>query len=247
MIIRKSAGPTAPLWCLTYSDLLTNMLCFFVMLLMFTTFGMKKANRQQTQALTSAFEQPMGTPQNKGVYQWLVSGGKGVLLLPNPRNVSEIPRIVRRLKTQIQGLNMRDQVFVAGESDGVKIRMPAGAVFQGATASLKSEGEQLLGALATVIGESKHFVRIDSHCDDRPAKGSVYPSNWELSSARACSVLRFFTEKKGLESGRFSAQGFADSRPETDVVTEADRENNRRIEIVILAGKPKSRREPQWE
>jgi len=247
VINRRSTGPTAPLWCLTYSDLLTNMLCFFVMLLMFTTFGMKKANRQESRALSTAFEQPMGTTQNKGVYQWLVSGGKGVLLLPNPRNVSEVPRIVRRLKTQIQGLNMRDQVIVAGESDGVKIRMPAKTVFQGATATLKPEGEQILGALAAVVGESKHFVRIDSHCDDRPAKSSAYPSNWELSSARACSVLRYFTEKKGLESGRFSAQGFADSRPEADVITDADRENNRRIEIVILAGKPKSRREAQWE
>jgi len=247
VVTRRSTGPTAPLWCLTYSDLLTNMLCFFVMLLMFTTFGMKKANKQKSQALSSAFEQPMGTPRNQGVYQWLVSGGKGVLLLPNPRNVSEIPRIVRRLKTQIQGLNMRDQVLVASESDGVKIRMPAKAIFQGGTASLKPEGEQILGALATVIGESKHFVRIDSHCDDRPAKSSVYPSNWELSSARACSVLRFFTEKKGLEPGRFSAQGFADSRPETDGITEEGRENNRRVEIVILAGKPKARGEPQWE
>lgn len=247
MISRRYSGPTAPLWCLTYGDLLTNILCFFVMLLMFTTFGMKKANKQESRALSTAFEQPMGTTQNRGVYQWLVSGGKGVLLLPNPRNFSEIPRIVRRLKGQVQGLNMRDQVFVAGDSEGVKIRVPAKVMFQGGAASLKTDGEQILGALAAVIGESKHFVRIDSHCDDRLAKGSAYPSNWELSSARACSVLRYFTEKKGLEAGRFSAQGFADSRPETDNITDADRENNRRIEIMILAGKPKARGESQWE
>lgn len=247
MIKRNYKEPTAPLWCLTYGDLLTNILCFFVLLLMFATFGMKRSSLQETRAIEMSFEQPMGAPRNDGMYQWLVSGGKGVLLMPNPRNKSEISRIVRRVKAQVQNLKMRDQILVTGDRQGVKIRIPAGVMFQGGSTSLKPEAEQVLDALVPVIGELNHYVRIDSHCDDKPKKSAAYPTNWEMSSARACSILRFFTEKKGLDAERFSAQGFADSRPEVENITEMDREINRRVEIMILTSKPKTNEEYQWD
>lgn len=239
--------PTAPLWCLTYSDLLTNILCFFVVMLMFATFGVKKSSIQKPRPLEMAFEHPMGTPRNDGVYQWLVSGGKGILLMPNPRNISDVSRIVRRVKNQVQSVKMLDQVLVTGDRQGVKIRIPSRVMFQSGSASLKPEADQILNALVPVIGELKHFIRIDSHCDDKPAKSSAFPTNWEMSSARACAVLRYFTEKKGLDAGRFSAQGFADFRPEVETATGMDQENNRRVEIMILTSKPQKNEEYQWD
>jgi len=227
--------------------MVTNMLCFFVMLLMFATFGAQKKSQQESRALELAFTPIFSINKELGAHQWLVSGGKGILLMPNPRHMADIPRIVRRVKNQLQKALMRDQILVTGDDQGVKIRIPSQVLFQSGSATLKSGAESVLEALVPVLGELSQFIRIDGHCDDKPTKNALFPTNWELSSARACSVLRFFTEKMGLDSGRFSAQGFAEFRPQVENLTEEDRETNRRVEIMILSSKQRKKDEYHWE
>ncbi|HOY68548.1 MAG TPA: flagellar motor protein MotB [Candidatus Ozemobacteraceae bacterium] len=247
MAKRKYADPSAPLWCLSYGDMVTNMLCFFVMLLMFATFGAQKRNQQENRALEMAFTPVFSINPEKGAHQWLVAGGKGILLMPNPRHMADIPRIVRRVKNQLQKAQMRDQILVTGDDQGVKIRIPSKVLFMSGSATLKAGSDEVLEALVPVIGELNQFIRIDGHCDDKPTKNSQFPTNWELSSARACAVLRFFTEKIGLDSSRFSAQGFAEFRPQVENITEADRDMNRRVEIMILTTKQRKKDVYRWE
>ncbi|HNW35514.1 MAG TPA: flagellar motor protein MotB [Candidatus Ozemobacteraceae bacterium] len=247
MAKRKYDSPSAPLWCLSYGDMVTNMLCFFVMLLMFATFGAQKKNQQEARALEMAFTPIFSINKEQGAHQWLVAGGKGILLMPNPRNMADIPRIVRKVKNQLQKAQMRDQILVTGDDQGVKIRIPSKVLFMSGSATLKAGSESVLEALVPVIGELNQFIRVDGHCDDKPTKNVMFPTNWELSSARACSVLRFFTEKMGLDAGRFSAQGFAEYRPQVENVTDDDRETNRRVEIMILSTKQRKKDVYHWE
>lgn len=246
MAKRKKADEiSAPLWCLSYGDLVTNMLCFFVMLFAFSTLDSPK-KRQESESRDELYHAVFSINVSQGANQWLTPGGKGIVLTPATRK-SEIPLIVKNVKSKLARVPLADRLRVLAEDQMVKIQIPANVLFESGSASMKKGAEEILTALVPVIGTIENYVRVDGHTDDLPARNTVYPSNWELSTARACSVVRFFVDEMNLDPGRFSAQGYADNRPkELDTTPEA-REANRRVEIIILNSKKKVVKDFSWE
>ena len=82
--------------------------------------------------------------------------------------------------------------------------------------------------------ETKTMIRVEGHTDNREIKTDKYPSNWELSAARAVSVVKYLSDREGVPVGKLSAAGYADSRPIGDNRTEAGRASNRRTEIILV-------------
>ncbi len=246
MAKRKKADEiSAPLWCLSYGDLVTNMLCFFVMLFAFSTLDSPK-KRQESESRDELYHAVFSINVSQGANQWLTPGGKGIVLTPATRK-SEIPLIVKNVKSKLARVPLADRLRVLAEDQMVKIQIPANVLFESGSAAMKKGAEEILTALVPVIGTIENYVRVDGHTDDLPARNTVYPSNWELSTARACSVVRFFVDEMNLDAGRFSAQGYADNRPkELDNTPEA-REANRRVEIIILNSKRKVIKDFSWE
>ncbi|KIL77808.1 Flagellar motor rotation protein MotB [Bacillus badius] len=78
-----------------------------------------------------------------------------------------------------------------------------------------------------------NLVKVEGHTDNRPIKNAIYPSNWELSSARAGSVIRFFVDDVGLEPDRFIAVGYGDTRPLAPNTSKENMQKNRRVQIII--------------
>ncbi len=244
----KYKDPSAPLWCLSYGDMVTNMLCFFVMLLMFAKFDAKDATKaKESRALEEAFSAAFSLTPEKGAHQWVTAGGKGILLTPQKRNQSEIPRITAKVKKALQTVSARDKILVLSDEQKVKIRIPSKVLFQSGSAVLKPGSEEILMGLLPVISEVPNDIRIDGHCDDLPTSNPMFPTNWELSTARACTVVRFFTEKMNQDPMRFAAQGYAEFQPQVLNVSEADREMNRRVEINIMTSKQKKPVSNLWE
>jgi chemotaxis protein MotB len=221
------------------------MLCFFVMLFAFSTLDSPK-KRQESQSRDERFWAVFSINNAQGAYQWLNQGGKGILLTPTSRK-SEMPMIVRKIKNTLQKVSLADRLLVLSNDQMVKIHIPSGVLFESGRAEMKKGSEEVLTALVPIISSVNNFVRVDGHTDDLPARNTLFPSNWELSTARACTVVRFFTEKMQLDPARFSAQGFADQRPRFSNDSAENREANRRVEIVIMAGQKKARREFRWE
>ncbi len=246
MAKRKKADEiSAPLWCLSYGDLVTNMLCFFVMLFAFSTLDSPK-KRQESESRDELYHAVFSINTSQGANQWLTPGGKGIVLTPATRK-SEVPLIVKNVKSKLARVPLADRLRVLAEDQMVKIQIPANVLFESGSAAMKKGAEEILTALVPVIGTIENYVRVDGHTDDLPARNTVYPSNWELSTARACSVVRFFVDEMNLDAGRFSAQGYADNRPkELDTTPEA-REANRRVEIIILNSKKKVVKDFSWE
>ncbi len=85
-----------------------------------------------------------------------------------------------------------------------------------------------------MLRQTRNLVRVEGHTCDLSPRSSVYPTNWELSTARATEVLRYLVEAKGLPATRFAASGYANVRPKVANDSEANRIQNRRVEIVIL-------------
>lgn len=246
MAKRKAAdGPSAPLWCLSFGDLVTNMLCFFVMLFAFSSLDSPK-KRMESESRDEKFFAVFSINTAQGANQWLTQGGKGILLTPSTRK-SDMPLIVKSVKNKLAKVSMADRLQIMSDDQMVKIQIPSNVLFESGRAEMKKGAEEVLTALVPVIGTIDNYVRIDGHTDDLPAKSTAYPSNWELSAARACSVVRFFVNDMNLDPERFSAQGYADNQPKVENTTLENREANRRVEIVILSSKKKVVREASWE
>jgi chemotaxis protein MotB len=243
---KKPEEISAPLWFVSYADLVTNMLCFFVMLFAFSTLDSPK-KRMESQSRDEKFWAAFSINSAQGAYQWLNDGGKGILLTPTSRK-SDMPKIVKKVKNAFQKVSLADRLLVLSNDQMVKIHIPSGVLFESGSANMKRESEEVLTALVPIIASINNFVRVDGHTDDLPARNTVYPSNWELSTARACAVVRFYTERLLLDPARFSAQGFADQRPRFPNDSPENREANRRVEIVIMAAeKEVKKQEFRWE
>jgi len=108
-------------------------------------------------------------------------------------------------------------------------------LFEAGQATLQPDGTAILNLVATALGQIPNRISIEGHTDSRPISTSRFPSNWELSTARATSVLRYLIDVHHLDPARLSAAGFADTRPIDDNSTVAGAERNRRVEVVVLA------------
>jgi chemotaxis protein MotB len=108
-------------------------------------------------------------------------------------------------------------------------------VFDLGRAELKSAGLVILDGVANALKAIPNNIAVEGHTDDRPLNGGFpYPTNWELSTGRATSVLRYFVETHGMAPGRVSAAGYADQQPLVPNDSDANQAKNRRVEIVVL-------------
>lgn len=122
--------------------------------------------------------------------------------------------------------------------EGISIRLAENVTFSSGSAELKEEGAQQIDAIATVLQRFEQPVRIEGHTDDQPIVHSSYPSNWELSGARAFAVMRRLVDHDGLPAARFVVAGLGDSKPLVDNSNEENRALNRRVEIIIVTREP---------
>ncbi len=112
-------------------------------------------------------------------------------------------------------------------------------LFGSGSAAVTGGGEQLLGVLGNALRSVDNDILVEGHTDNIPIATSTFPSNWELSTARAGAVVRFFEQRLGLAPGRLQAAGFGDQRPIDTNETEAGRSRNRRVEVVVQSSATK--------
>lgn len=137
---------------------------------------------------------------------------------------------VERLKAMIDG----GQLTVSIEQGRIVINLPNNVLFKSGSASLNSEGRETLTRIALVLSEfSERSFQIEGHTDNKPISSERYPSNWELSTARALTVIHLLIEMGDIAEN-ISAAGFGEFRPRADNETEEGRKLNRRIEIIML-------------
>jgi len=117
--------------------------------------------------------------------------------------------------------------------------LPAPVLFDSGGADLKGEAIKSLSGIAKIIKDMPNTVIVEGYTDNIPMKTGKYTSNWELSAARAFSVVQYLMEKENIDSKRFTVYGYGEFRPVTDNDTEEGRAKNRRIEISIMRAQGK--------
>ena len=142
--------------------------------------------------------------------------------------------IYARFVKQLQKMIDAGQLSVSIEKGRIVLNLPNNVLFATGHASVNPEGKKVLEQIASVLKEFKdRKFQVEGHTDNVPIKSARYPSNWELSTARALSVVHLMI-KEGMEPQNISAAGYGEFQPRADNSTPEGRKLNRRIEIIML-------------
>jgi chemotaxis protein MotB len=148
------------------------------------------------------------------------------------KKASEIAE--QRLKSFINEHNLQTKVEINLEERGLVISVATDdLLFPRGSAVMAPRAGELLKRIIELLATVKNDVMVEGHTCSLPINTAQFPSNWELSSTRACSVLRYL-QSTGISTQRLSAAGYADTRPRQLNNTEAHRARNRRVDIVLL-------------
>jgi chemotaxis protein MotB len=190
--------------------MVTLVLTFFIML-----FAISKIDTQKMEVVAKSMNQAMDKDKVR---------------------VISVEKIVKDVNDFVAKENLQEAVDVQVTPRGVAVNAKGGVMFPSGSADLGGEAFKILSHLTQVINSVKYNIAVEGHTDDVPISGtlaSLYPTNWELSTARASSVVRYFIEN-GVPANRLSAVGYADTQPVQPNDSEANRAVNRRVAVVFL-------------
>jgi len=218
---QKKGEEGAPLWMVTYSDMVTLLLAFFVLLFSFSSIEKAKF----TQAMAS-IRAAMG-----------LMNRTTVMVPPIQRRILPIQRkfekSMEEVIREVQNIpDIQDNISYEKTDEGVRIRISNPVLFDIGKAGLKPDIYPILDKIATVLKSNAFDVVVEGHTDNIPIDNDEYHSNWELSAARAVSVVEYFI-KQGVNPRRFQAVGYGEYQPLADNSTEEGQQKNRRVEIFI--------------
>ncbi len=216
-------------WEIIYTGFVMILLCFFIMLASFATLEKAKLVH-----VAQSFEASLRLlPGGQGVLPAMIAAGKGPAAAAGS---SEVEQLFALLMPLFRDHSAASQISLVRTHSGPVMRLADQALFTSGSADLGPEPRRLLKKLAETIAPTDWSLRIEGHTDDRPINSERYPSNWELSTARAVSVLRFLEEGGALHSSRLAAAGFGEQRPIGPNGSARQRAKNRRVEILFRQG-----------
>jgi len=141
-----------------------------------------------------------------------------------------------QIQQALQSVGLDSKVQYKFDQRGLVVSIVTDDVlFDLGSANLRPEGQAVLDGLAPALNNLPNQIAVEGHTDNIPIATGQYPSNWELSTARATTVLRYLADVRGLPQNRLSAAGYADQRPTASNDTPEGRAKNRRVEIVVIA------------
>lgn len=196
-------------WLLSYADLVTLLLALFIVMY-------AASDHERAKAIADSFSsQP--------------SGGDGIL----PENNSPEDKTDKFEQKLTANPILVSKTKMKQTSRGFVVSLSEAGFFLPGDAVVSREAEEVIDSISESLKDTKVEIRVEGHTDSTPISNSRYPSNWELSTARASSVLLRLTEK-GISPERLSAAGYSGFQPVADNSSPEGRAQNRRVDVVIL-------------
>ncbi len=231
-------------WLISYADFITLLFAFFVVMYSISSVNEGKY-RVLSDSLGSAFKSPdadqqlhLNQPQALPRPIKSVAPKKPALLDPKVKERTEDMRqIAQDLLKVLTPLINDNQVKITQSLRGITVEINAAVLFAPGQATLQPESAKALAAVAKLLAQAPNQIQIEGHTDDAPISTAFYPSNWELSSARASSVVRLFSANN-VDPQRMVAIGYADNRPVVPNTDNESRARNRRVTMLIISEAP---------
>lgn len=233
-------------WLVSYADFITLLFAFFVVMYAISSVNEGKY-RVLSDSLVSAFKNtPPTSPNAAREGQILVGAAPKLIVMPDPMadqqkrdpKLEEQARKMQGMASNIQqslgAFISQGKVRVTQSKRGIAIEINDSILFGPASAELQAPSSAMLLAVANMVNNSDNLIQIEGHTDNQPIRSAQFPSNWELSSARASSVVRLFADA-GVAPQRMVVIGYGDQRPVESNDKVEGRSRNRRVTLNILA------------
>ncbi len=226
----------APQWMLTYSDLVTQLLCFFVLLISVASFDKTQAD---VRMVLSAFE-GLGYMSGGKTFQpgKLAELGNTVESLPSSEAGRALGQSTRQAISLFQAEVKSRKVRITFDERGLVISLAGDAFFRRGSAELDIESSrEILQKMASFLASpelANRKFRIEGHTDSSPTNTNEWPTNWELSTDRATNVLHYLVDY-GAGERQFQVAGFADTVPLVPDDTPEGQAYNRRVDLIVLS------------
>ena len=214
-----------PGWVMTYGDMMSLLLTFFVLIVSFSSMQETKF-QQAASSLKDAFGVLSASESVIAFNQPLVPAHN-----PSEEEADTLYE-VRAVEKFILDEGLDKQVAVEVREDGVLFRLNAPFLFKSGGAELAEEPKGVLEEMSRFFTKFPYKIEVEGHTDDIPIGSAKFPSNWELSAARAVTVARYF-QSVGMPPSRIAATGYGEFHPIADNATPEGREKNRRVEIFL--------------
>lgn len=228
-------------WVISYADLMTLLLALFVV--------MYASSRVDTNKLVQASESLRWALHFKGeggitkvaIFKGPPTEGGCVTNLGGAPPSSAQKKLIedqrkrldKALKPFILKQDKNPSIAVELENGKIKLRLAAHRFFDPASAALRPETLAVLDAIGSEIADSGQIIRVEAHTDDGAISSTKYRNNWDLSAARAATVVSFLEQAHDIDAKRLSAEGMGASHPLVPNDTPDHRELNRRVEIIL--------------
>lgn len=218
-----------PPWMATFADMVTLLLCFFVLLLSFASNDVQKFKE-----LLGSLQDAFGVSVKRKAADYLA-------LTPSKLERKEIKMdsddkrllgLVLRIKTVLNEKEAnRVSTGVDAEKDGVVMRADSAQMFLPGSSQIRPSADKVLDSVITVLKDHNYNLVVRGHTSDVEPHSTRFPTNWELSSARAAAALEYIHKVGKIDSKRLKAVGYAETRPLVQNNSDANRAKNRRIEF----------------
>jgi chemotaxis protein MotB len=236
-------------WLVSYADMITLLMVLFVVL-----YAMGQTDKSKLDALRSSLQRAFAVEVLLGAEPSNLKGASGASMIPsvipqsiaqevmamtgaadvNPQMASTLYEVREALLQVPVPSETSGRVEVGASREGIVISLNGNLLFDSGKSDLKPRGMILLDTLAERLRTMPNEIRVEGHTDNIPIATPLYPSNWELSSARATTVGRYLAEHSEIAPNRLIAAGYGEYRPVAPNDTREGRARNRRVDLVVL-------------
>ena len=226
-----SDEPTAPFWMTTYGDMVTLLLTFFILMISFANMDERK-----WAMAAKSLQGALGVMEQYKVEMQMMQetpGGEDDMLIR-----SDVMERLQEFEQQIAEQINDGDITVESIKNGLLIQMGNKLLFNSGEAELKPEAYDILKLIAKTTKDDAAEIVISGHTDNIPINSKKYPSNWELSGARAITVVNYLIDEAGIQPKILAATAYGEHRPIVPNDTPADRKINRRVEFSVTWSVP---------
>lgn len=238
-----TAGESSERWLLTYADMITLLLALFILLfamstidtLRFEAVARELSQSFRGQIFNSSRDVINGSrnPLDPGHQVQQQQEAQSVENQSRRQDNDDLQQVNQEIQKLISKRTMQGQVQAITSEKGVVIRLSGDVFFESGSARMNPRMSSVVARIVARLRQDRHNISIEGHTDGQPIHSAMYPSNWELSGARAVTIARFMMAR-GVAAGRVSFTGFADTRPLVKPpFRTANVRQNRRVEIIL--------------
>ena len=247
---RYNDGRSRHPWLITFADLMIVVLVMFVLLYSYSETDTQKFHSVMSSfkndshfdrgSVPEGFEEGMTESENEEASETgkeeetIVSKEYEDLLAEMIERENRIKEIMDYVETYAAEHDLEQKMTVSPTGKGIEIVLPEVMLFPSGQANLIEEAMAFLDDMAPMLSEISNYIEVEGHTDNRPISTNRFPSNWDLSTARANEVIRYLVEEHGIQPERFTSVGYGEYRPIASNDTREGRSKNRRVVMMIL-------------